>query len=416
MSNPFSDNVSKERLWERHQALARIGATVTGGVNRLALSDEDFAACRRLIEWGRSFGMLESRDEVGNLFLRLCGTDSSAAPVVSGSHLDSQPTGGKYDGVYGVLAALEACESIAASRVPLRRSIDVVAWMNEEGSRFAPGMMGSAVFAGARSLAEVKAVKDATGVSVAEALDKAATALADVPLRALGGVPFAYVEAHIEQGPVLERLGKTIGVVSGIQGKRTFRVVVEGEAAHAGTSLRSERKDALLAATAMVGALIEHIHDDEDVVKFTIGQFTVTPNAPSVVPSGVTFSIDLRHPDSDVLRKLGDAIDGICQQNAAPCRVDVKELSTAMSLDFPDHMRQRIDSAAARIGISKFELYSAAGHDARYLHGVCPSGMVFIPCHLGITHNEAESITPDDAFAGARVLAEVLSELAQLES
>lgn len=412
MSKRASSYVSQQRLWDRHESLARIGATAAGGVNRQALSLEDIAACRQLIEWGKSFGLQPSRDEAGNIFLRLAGRDALATPVISGSHLDSQPTGGKYDGAYGVLAALEACQSIVESGIQPQRPIDVVAWMNEEGSRFAPGMMGAAVFAGARSLADIETVRDQQGISVAQALNNAKQSLADIPQRDLGGPAFAYVEAHIEQGPLLERLQKTIGVVSGIQGKRTFVVSIDGEASHAGTSLRSERKDALLAAVRMIQALTARMHDEQDIVKFTIGRLNVTPNAPSVVPSSVRFSIDLRHPDSAVLTALGDAIAGICEAHAAPCKVRVEELSSAMSLEFPQAMRQRIRDAADTLGISRMEILSAAGHDARYLHPICPSAMLFIPCREGITHNEAESITASDAADGARVLTEVLVSLA----
>lgn len=407
-----SGKVDASRLWERHEAMARIGATSAGGVNRPALSPSDIDACRLLVGWGTSIGLVPSRDAAGNLFLRLQGTDRDAAPVMSGSHLDSQPTGGKYDGVYGVLAALEACEAILSSGLAPRRSIDVVAWMNEEGGRFAPGMMGSAVFAGARAIDEILAVSDDAGVTVRDALVAAQEELADIPLRELGGDVFAYVEAHIEQGPVLERLGKTIGIVSGIQGKRTFRVTVLGEAAHAGTSLRAERRDALMAATAMVQALAARMHDVQDIVKFTIGRFSVTPNAPSVVPSEVVFSIDLRHPESRVLRELGDTVHGICEAHAGPCDAQVEELSSAMSTEFPFALRSLLRRAADRLGFSHHELMSAAGHDARYLSDVCPSAMLFIPCHLGVTHNEAESITKSDAAAGAQVLADALAELA----
>lgn len=409
-----SAQVSEQRLWQRHEQLAAIGRTEHGGVNRQALSAEDFVASRQLIQWGQAIGMHASRDAAGNVFLTLAGSDPDAPAVMSGSHLDSQPTGGKYDGVYGVLAALEACEAIHAAGITPRRNIEVVAWMNEEGSRFAPGMMGSAVFAGARGLGDIEPVVDSRGVSVKSALAEAAEALDDVVLRPVGGKLAAYVEAHIEQGPVLERDGTTIGVVTGIQGKRTFQVTVQGEAAHAGTSTRAERRDALLAALEMVRALTQRMHDAEDIVKFTVGRFTVTPNAPSVVPSSVTFSIDLRHPDSAVLRELGDAIEGICRSNVGVCEVLVKELSTAMSLEFPDAMRGLIRSAADKLGVTWQDILSTAGHDARYLHEVCPSAMIFIPCHLGITHNEAELITSADAAAGARVLTEVLLKLADV--
>lgn len=404
--------VDEKRLAERLAAMARIGATEKGGVNRQALSKEDAAAQQLLIRWGETLGLKPSIDAIGNLYLRLEGADRNAAPVLSGSHLDTQPTGGKFDGVYGVLAALEAVQAIVASGVRPRASIDVVAWMNEEGSRFAPGMMGSAVYAGERILDTVLAVTDESGVSVADALVQVRSCLRDVPARALDERAAAYVEAHIEQGPHLEREGLTIGVVTGIQGKRTFKVRVDGEAAHAGTSTRAERKDALLAAIAMVQALAEALHDAEDIVKFTVGRFDVKPSAPSVVPSAVDFSIDLRHPDSEALRALGDEVQPICEAHAGVCAVRVTELSSAMSLEFPALMRSVIRDAAARLNLAHRDILSAAGHDARYLHAVCPSGMIFVPSHLGLTHCEAEFTASADLANGAKVLADVLEELA----
>ncbi|KQP12911.1 M20 family metallo-hydrolase [Pseudorhodoferax sp. Leaf265] len=407
-----SSFVSEQRLWDSLQAMARFGATAAGGVNRQALSQEDSAAQTELVRWGQSIGMLASRDAAGNLFLRLPGSDASAAPVLSGSHLDSQPTGGKFDGVYGVLAAFEAARAIRATGVAPRRSIDVVAWMNEEGSRFAPGMMGSAVFAGDRPLDTILAAQDAQGVRVGEALALQQERLAHVPLRALGGAVHAFVEAHIEQGPVLEREGFPVGIVSGIQGKHTFRVEVIGEAAHAGTSQRSERKDALLAATGMVQALAAAFHDFDDITKFTIGRFEVLPNAPSVVAAKVVFSIDLRHPDTARLRAMSAQVEHLCAAARGPCEVQVQRLSAADSLEFPEALRQRARAVADRLATPWRDLPSAAGHDARYLHAVTPTAMLFVPCHLGITHNEAESATPSDLAAGTRVLADLLLELA----
>lgn len=405
--------VSEARLWQRHVDMARFGATAAGGVNRQALSAEDAQAQAELVRWGASLGLTASRDAVGNLFLRMEGSDPAAAPVLSGSHLDSQPTGGRFDGVYGVLAAFEAVEAIRQSGVVPIRPIEVVAWMNEEGSRFAPGMMGSAVFAGDRTLAETEAATDAAGISVGMALQEVARQLAHIPLRPIGGPVHAYVEAHIEQGPVLEREGLPVGVVTGIQGKHTFRVEVDGEAAHAGTSQRHERKDALLAATAMVQALAAALHDAEDVTKFTVGRFEVLPNAPSVVASRVVFSIDLRHPDSDTLKSLSAQVEPICIALQGPCRVKVLRLSAADSLHFPETLRARMRAVADRLGIAHRDLPSAAGHDARYLHAVTPSAMLFVPCHLGITHNEAESAEASDLAAGTRVLADLLIDLAR---
>ncbi|CAN5635632.1 Zn-dependent hydrolase [soil metagenome] len=408
-----SDFVSEARLWQRHVAMARFGATAAGGVNRQALSVEDAQAQAELVQWGESLGLSASRDAVGNLFLRLEGSDPAAAPVLSGSHLDSQPTGGRFDGVYGVLAAFEAVEAIRQSGIVPTRPIEIVAWMNEEGSRFAPGMMGSAVFAGDRTLAETEAAIDAAGISVSVALQGMARQLAHIPQRPIGGPAHAYVEAHIEQGPVLEREGLPVGVVTGIQGKHTFRVEVDGEAAHAGTSQRHERKDALLAATAMVQALAAALHDVEDITKFTVGRFEVLPNAPSVVANRVVFSIDLRHPDSDTLKALSARVEPICTALQGPCRVKVLRLSAADSLHFPEALRARMRAVADRLGIAHRDLPSAAGHDARYLHAITPSAMLFVPCHLGITHNEAESAEPGDLAAGTRVLADLLLDLAR---
>jgi N-carbamoyl-L-amino-acid hydrolase len=283
--------------------------------------------------------------------------------------------------------------------------------MNEEGSRFAPGMMGSAVFAGGRTLTEILDVKDADGVTVAVALTHTGSLIPGIPLRALGGPAKAYVEAHIEQGPILEREGYSVGVVTGIQGKRTFRVTVKGEAAHAGTAARRERKDALLAAVAMIQAMSTSFHDPDDVVKFTVGRLVVVPNAPSVVPGEATFSIDLRHPRSEQLTRLGNMIVPTCNEHAGPCEVVAEELSSASSLEFPSSMRDLIRNAAHEIGIETMDIYSAAGHDARYMHYVCPTGMIFVPCHKGITHNEAESAISPDLADGARVLTEVLLQL-----
>ena len=392
--------------------MARHGATAAGGVNRQALSAEDVEAQKTLLAWGAALGLVAATDEAGNLFLRLVGSDPQAAAVMTGSHMDSQPTGGKFDGIYGVLAGLEAMQAIRAAGIVPRRSIELVAWMNEEGSRFAPGMMGSCVFSGASTLESILAVTDARGISVRQGLDEVRAALPGLPVWPLKRPVHAYIETHIEQGPILERESRTIGVVTGIQGKRTFSVSVQGEEAHAGTSRRAERKDALMAALRGVQALSVLCDDAEDLVKFTVGRFRVLPNAPSVVPAQVEFSIDLRHPDSSILQALGDQIQGLCERNAGPCGATVRELSTAMSLEFPQAIRTLIAEAAQKQSISCMDILSSAGHDARYMHTVCASGMIFIPCAGGISHNEAESVTASDMACGARVLVETLLLLA----
>jgi N-carbamoyl-L-amino-acid hydrolase len=366
-----------------------------------------------MLDWGAAIGLVPATDPAGNLFLRLPGREPQLPPVLSGSHLDSQPTGGKYDGVYGVLAALEAVEVMRARGFAPRRSIDVVAWMNEEGSRFAPGMMGSEAFAGMRPLDEIAAATDAEGVGVAHELARMAAAFPDVRQRPLGFPVAAFVEAHIEQGPALEAAGLPIGVVSGIQGKKTYRVTVAGEEGHAGTAPRRIRRDALRSAAAIIDALHRAMVDANDVVRFTVGRLVVEPNAPSVIPAKATFSIDLRHPDAAALERFGAAVGEICARLAPPCTARVEPLVDAAPLVFPEHVRAVIRDAATRLGLPHMDLPSAAGHDARNLHYVCPTGMIFVPCEKGISHNEAEAAKPADLAAGARVLVAVLAELAE---
>jgi beta-ureidopropionase / N-carbamoyl-L-amino-acid hydrolase len=408
-----SDGVDGDRLWERLTALARFGATAAGGVCRLALSQEEIQARAALVAWGRAFGLTPSVDAAANLFLTLPGSEPHLPSLLIGSHIDSQPNGGKFDGAYGIVAAVEATQAICEHSQRPRRSIEIVAWMNEEGSRFAPGMMGSAAFTGRRRLADIMAVTDRSGCSVATALAAVLEAERDLARRPLGFPVAGYLEAHIEQGIALQEAGRAIGVVTGMQGKRTFRVEVIGEESHAGTTPRSMRRDALTSAVAIVDALQKEMWDAADTVRFTVGMFDVSPNAPSVVPGKVVFAIDLRHPAANVIERLGDLVPRVCEAARGRCEVRVRELLYEAPLSFPDPVQAHIRAAAARLRIPHMQLPSPAGHDARYLHCVCPTGMIFIPCKDGISHNERESITPEDATAGARVLTETAFELAE---
>jgi N-carbamoyl-L-amino-acid hydrolase len=402
--------IDADRLWNRLMALAEIGATPAGGVNRQALSDGEIVAWRRVIGWAREAGLTPSTDAAANLFLTLAGRDRAAPPLLLGSHLDSQPTGGKFDGAAGVMAALEAVVSLAEQGGKPARDVIVVAWMNEEGSRFAPGMMGSEAFAGERDMAAIRAARDADGVSVGEALDRLHQAFPDMPHRSLGFAAATYLELHIEQGPLLEAAACTIGVVTGIQGKKTFQVVVEGAEGHAGTLAQSERRDALAAFARMATALHAEIGTIDADIKFTIGRVAVLPNAPSVVPSRVSFSIDLRHPDNAVLDAAGARITALCQENAPPCMATVTPLVDAPSNLFDASLRASIAEAAREQGHSAMAILSAAGHDARHLAKVCPSAMIFIPCRDGASHVEHEWAEPADVAAGTSVLAQVLRE------
>lgn len=407
-----AQRVDTARLWDRLAALARIGATAGGGVDRQALSEGEIEAWRLVIGWAREAGLAPSADPAGNLFLTLPGSDPDAPPLLLGSHLDTQPTGGRFDGALGVLAAIEAAAAVAARGARLARDIVVVAWMNEEGCRFAPGMMGSEAFAGLRSLQEIRRVRDVDGVAVGEALDRLHAAHPDLPRRALGFRPGAYLELHIEQGPILEAQGCAIGDVTGIQGKRTFEVAVEGREGHAGTLPMSERQDALAAFAAIAAALHAEIGRHDEAVRFTIGRLRVEPNAPSVVPRRVTFSVDLRHPDNAALDLLTERVHEICRARAGPCRAAATPLVHAPSNIFDPRLRAIVATAAAGQGYPTMPILSAAGHDARHMASLCPSAMIFIPCRGGVSHAEEEWAEPAHVAAGASVLAEVVNELA----
>ena len=404
--------VNADRLWTRLMALAEIGATSGGGVNRQALSDGEIAAWRRVIGWAQEAGLTAATDAAGNLFLRLAGRDRAAPPLLVGSHLDSQPTGGKFDGAAGVMAALEAVVSLAERGEAPARDVIVVAWMNEEGSRFAPGMMGSEAFAGVRGIEAIRAVRDMSGISVGEALARLHAAFPDLPRKPLGFVAAAYLELHIEQGPLLEAADRVIGVVTGIQGKKTFQVVVGGAEGHAGTLPQQERRDALAGFARMAAALHAKIGTIDAEIKFTIGRATVEPNAPSVVPSRVTFSIDVRHPDNVVLDAAGARIVTLCHRYAPPCAVTVTPLVDAPSNDFDPRLRERIAQAARDQGLPATAILSAAGHDARHLAKVCPAAMIFVPCRNDASHVEHEWAEPGHVAAGTSVLAQVLRDLA----
>lgn len=407
----LSDFVDGERLWARHMALAAFGARADGGVDRPALSPQEALARAQVIAWGRAIGLEAFTDKAANLFLRLEGRDPSLAPVMAGSHIDSQPTGGKFDGVFGVLAALETAEAIVRSGERPLRPIEVVAWTNEEGSRFAPGMTGSDLFTGTKPLEAVLPIVDAAGISIGDAVASILAADDDVPLRAFGLPIAAYVEPHIEQASVLEQAGIPLGIVTGIQGTRRYRVRVTGEAAHAGTALRRDRRDALMAAVRMIRAMDEAAMEPADTL-LTVGMLQVTPNAPSVVPAEAFFSIDLRHPDNAVVDRVDADIRRIVEGMKGECSVELKQIQHSPSLSFAPDIRGAIAKAATARAIPAMDVFSAAGHDARQLHYVCPTGMIFVPCRGGISHHPDEWAEPEHLTAGAQVLADVVWNLA----
>jgi N-carbamoyl-L-amino-acid hydrolase len=404
--------VSERRQWDRLMAMARFGAIPGDGVNRACLTRNDRAARRVVIEWAGAAGLSVSIDEAANLWLRREGTDPDATPVLTGSHMDSQPNGGRFDGIYGVIAGLEALTALDDAGIRTRRPIEAVAWTNEEGGRFAPGCMGSMSWAGHSPLSTWADVHDHEGIRFADALAEHLDAEADLPRRALGGAPHAYVEAHIEQGPRLEAEDYDIGAVTGIQGSRWFTVTLSGESAHAGTTPLGLRRDAVQDMVRAITALNALMHDPLDVLRFTVGRVVVSPNTSNSVAGRATFSVDLRHPDAAVLRARGNAIEGVIQAAVRDVSVTVQETFHALPVLFDPEVIQRVEKAAAGERLRCTRIASGAFHDAQFAAKLAPTGMIFVPCFKGISHNPAEYSSPDQLAAGTRVLTRVLTELA----
>lgn len=404
--------VDKTRLWDRHMHMAAIGAIPGNGVNRAALSAEDIAARKVLLGWAKARGFTIAMDAIGNLFVRRDGQDSNAAPVMTGSHMDSQPRGGRFDGMFGVLAGLEALEAIDAAKLSTRRPIELVVWTNEEGGRFQPCTMGSAVYTGVRRLDDFGDVTDNDGIRLIDALTATLAATPEAAKRECGGPAAAYIEAHIEQGPLLENAGKTIGVVTGIQGLRWFNIEVFGKTDHAGTTPLGLRKDAVRDAVNIISALTELTRDPGDITRFTVGRMIVTPNSPNSVASHVLFSVDIRHPDRATVDRLGKAVETLARESARQCAVTVTSTLHDDPCAFDANVVSAIERAANQLRLPNMRLASGASHDANYMARICPSGMIFVPCEKGVSHNEAENAKPADLAAGARVLTAALLELA----
>jgi beta-ureidopropionase / N-carbamoyl-L-amino-acid hydrolase len=404
--------VDQQRLWQRHMEMAQIGAIPGNGVNRAALSAEDIVARKLFISWAQARNFTIATDDIGNLFVRREGLDPTLPPVMTGSHMDSQPRGGRFDGIYGVLAGFEALEAIDEAGVKTRRAIEVVAWTNEEGGRFPPCTMGSAVYTRARPLEDFLDVRDNEGIVLRDALATTLAATPQAGRREFKSPAAAYVEAHIEQGPLLENAGKTIGVVTGIQGLRWFNVEVFGKTDHAGTTPLALRQDAVRDAVAIINALHELTRDPADVLRFTVGRMLVTPNSTNSVASHVLFSVDMRHPDPATIDRLGKAVEPLALKAARQCKVKVTPTLHDDPCVFDPQIVGAVENAAHELGLPNMRIASGASHDAMYMARICPTGMIFVPCEKGVSHNEAENAKPEDLAAGARVLAATLLELA----
>lgn len=413
--NTLSRAVSAEQLWADLRELAKLGARSDGGVGRLALDDNDIAARRWLVCQARALGASAHVDAAGNLFLRLAGTDPDALPIVTGSHIDSQPAGGAYDGAYGVVAGLAVLRALHQTDTRTTRPIEVVAWTNEEGVRFTPGCSGSSCFTGVADLAATRALTDSDGVTFGDAVDQCLQQMQadDVARRPLGTPMHRFVELHIEQGPVLERANLPIGIVEGIQGVSWFEVTVAGVANHAGTTPRAARADAMEAAVELAQKLRVLARDAEDVTRFTIGRWSVSPDSINTIPDQVTFTIDLRHPQAATLDALEDAFEKLVAKPAGRCSATLKRLSRIDPVAFPQDLVTQLATAVNAIELPAMRMTSGAFHDAIHLAAHCPTAMLFIPCKDGVSHHPSESITSEQAMQGARALAACVLALSQ---
>jgi beta-ureidopropionase / N-carbamoyl-L-amino-acid hydrolase len=399
------------RLWDSLMQLAAIGATEKGGVCRLTLTDLDKQGRDLVIGWARDAGMTVTIDKIGNGFMRRPGRNNALPPIMTGSHIDTQPTGGKFDGNYGVLAGIEVVRTLNDHGIETEAPIEVAFWTNEEGSRFVPVMMGSGVFARAFTLEHAYAARDTAGKSVKQELERIGYIGDEEP----GDHPIgAYFETHIEQGPVLEDHDVTIGVVGGVLGIRWYDCVVTGMEAHAGPTPMALRKDALQVAAVLMQEVVACAHRHPPHGRGTVGMVQVHPNSRNVIPGRVKFSIDLRN-----------ATDALCDAMDADIRAVAKRLSEAsglpITIDLVSHYPAApfhadcvasVAAAAARLGYSNMPVISGAGHDAVYMSRLAPAGMIFIPCKDGISHNEIEDAKPEHITAGCNVLLHAMLERA----
>lgn len=407
IARQIADAVNQDRLLESIDTLATFGARDDGGVDRPALGERDIEARRFLIERARALGCGVHVDACANLFFRREG-DAALAPVMTGSHIDTQPTGGKLDGCYGVLAGFEVLAALNDANVRTRRPLEVAIWTNEEGTRFSPGAMGSSAFVEPSRMARYADVRDSEGMTLSAALDHHRSAFPGLPQRAQHEVAHAFVELHIEQGPQLEDADVPLAVVSGIQGVRWYALHVQGSAAHAGTTPMPLRRDAMTLAIALRQELDAIAHElGRADTRVTFGRWSIEPNSINTIPSAVSFTIDFRHPEASVLAAFDEHAHAIVQRHGAR----IEALFTHAPVAFDASVLSCIDGACRALDARALHLTSGAFHDAMYLATHCPSGMIFVPSIDGISHNPAEATDAGHLALGARVLAHCLTTL-----
>ncbi|MFS2216431.1 Zn-dependent hydrolase [Telluria sp. Tellsp104] len=407
--------INGTRLWNALMELAQIGATEKGGVKRLALTDLDRQGRDLVVQWAKAEGLGVTVDKIGNVFMRREGTNPSLPPVVTGSHIDTQPTGGKFDGNYGVLAGLEVVRTLNERGIRTEAPIEVAFWTNEEGSRFVPVMMGSGVFCGAFSLETAYAARDVDGKSVGEELRRIGYQGEQTP----GDHPIgAYFEAHIEQGPVLEDANKVIGVVPAVMGLSWYDCTVTGMEAHAGPTPMHLRRDALQVATTIMQETVAIANRYPPYGRGTVGMVQVFPNSRNVIPGQVKFSIDLRNVSDELLNTMHGEIEAFVERTRRETGlgIDLQRVSYYPPCPFHPDCVGAVRAATERLGYSTMDVVSGAGHDAIYVARLAPAGMIFVPCKDGISHNEIEDAQPGHLEAGCNVLLHAMLERAGIVS
>ena len=417
--------VNSERLIGRIMDMARLGEMSNGGVKRLAASDEDKIGRDLFVKWCTELGFVVRYDEMGSIFAEMKGTRPDLPAILTGSHLDTQPTGGKYDGSLGVIAALEVAQVIKENNIQHERTIDIVSWTNEEGARFSPAMVASGVFAGVFTLEYALSRTDAHGLTLGDELQR---------IGYKGTLPAAYsrkvkdpqiiesvnssgenftsydafIELHIEQGPVLESAGASVGVVTGVQGIRWYDIEIVGSEIHAGPTPMIMRDDPV----RKLGSLIQEIYEMTQATgtdaRATIGELQAYPGSRNTVPGKVRFTVDLRHPNKTKLQHMGQMLNQLCNQIGAVCN----EIWYSSPVQFDSKCIDILVNSCKKRQFPYRELVSGAGHDAVYVSRVIPTAMIFIPCRNGISHNEAEFASPDDIINGATVLLDAICTLA----
>ena len=406
-----SKRVNGARLLDRIFSLAEVGAIEGGGVCRLALTDDDKAGRDLVVAWMHDLDLDVHIDAIGNVVAVRHGKNPALAPVMTGSHIDTVRTGGKYDGNYGVLAGLEVLETLAAANISTERAIAVAFFTDEEGARFHPDMMGSLVYAGGMTVEDALDLPGIDGTRLGDELNRIGYA---GPVPCPGIVPHAFVELHVEQGPVLEAEGITIGVVERVQGISWQEVTITGQSNHAGTTPMRLRHDAGFAAAQLAVKVREIVLDAGADQVGTVGSIRLHPDLINVVAARAVLTIDLRNTDNDALTRVEAEVAAAAQEIAQAQGVTVASRSTARfaPVDFDPRIIDLVEAVALAHGNSQRRMPSGAGHDAQMIARMCPTGMIFVPSARGLSHNVAEYTNPDDLEAGANVLLHVLMALA----